>query len=293
MQYSLSCYLKDLLKHGKFKPYVCTNLNLDVTHLSFADDLLIFCNADLHSIKNIRKAIAVFEDCSGQKINGAKSPCILDSAINRTRADAIARATGFSLDTLLFKYLGASIFEGKPPLLLFDKLKARIQNKLQGWKARLLSSGGKIVLIKATLNSLVMHLLAVMKPPNKVIREIQSIIQHFFWDSDKNYNLVWISAKKMFQPTDKGGIGVESIQMIMKALHIQLAWNYIKSSSLWASILQNKYGKPQDIAHKPRKSICSQFGPQSIHCFMRSCFSVWRPPIVECLRFGSLLIRVS
>lgn len=46
-----------------------------LTHLCFADDLLIFSTANLPSIKVIMEALGEFEDLSGLRVNPAKSTC--------------------------------------------------------------------------------------------------------------------------------------------------------------------------------------------------------------------------
>lgn len=44
-----------------------------VSHLQFADDMLIFCRADKEQIKNVKAILLCFEAVSGMKINFFKS----------------------------------------------------------------------------------------------------------------------------------------------------------------------------------------------------------------------------
>ena len=64
--------MADLTAEGldfKFHPKC---LKLRLTHLCFADDLLIFAKASLRSIHTIKAALFEFEDLSGLKANPSK-----------------------------------------------------------------------------------------------------------------------------------------------------------------------------------------------------------------------------
>ena len=47
-----------------------------VSHLSFADDTLIFCDAEPSQIANLRAILARFEEVSGLRINLGKSELV-------------------------------------------------------------------------------------------------------------------------------------------------------------------------------------------------------------------------
>lgn len=58
--------LKNFKYHSKCK-------RIRLTHFMFADDLLLFCNADLASIRLIKQAFSMFSEASCLKANLAKS----------------------------------------------------------------------------------------------------------------------------------------------------------------------------------------------------------------------------
>lgn len=45
----------------------------NLTHLQFADDTIVFCNASLDELMNVKKLLSFFEAVSGLKINFQKS----------------------------------------------------------------------------------------------------------------------------------------------------------------------------------------------------------------------------
>ena len=52
--------------------------SLMVSHLLFADDTLIFCDADSDQISKLRYVFSWFEVCSGLKINLSKSEIVFN-----------------------------------------------------------------------------------------------------------------------------------------------------------------------------------------------------------------------
>ncbi|KAL4386453.1 hypothetical protein GQ457_09G021090 [Hibiscus cannabinus] len=43
--------------------------SMEITHLQFADDLIIFCDASLDQVRNIKRVLRVFELASGLQLN--------------------------------------------------------------------------------------------------------------------------------------------------------------------------------------------------------------------------------
>lgn len=66
----LLCHLETVKKIPGIK---LTPKSPPISHLFFADDLLLFTKADLGSCKNLLDAISLFSDSSGQVINFTKS----------------------------------------------------------------------------------------------------------------------------------------------------------------------------------------------------------------------------
>jgi hypothetical protein len=57
--------------------------SLMVSHLLFADDTLIFCDADSDQISNLRYVFSWFEVCSGLKINLSKSEIVFSGGCSK------------------------------------------------------------------------------------------------------------------------------------------------------------------------------------------------------------------
>ncbi|KAK9986188.1 hypothetical protein SO802_031139 [Lithocarpus litseifolius] len=69
-------------------------------------------------------------------------------------------------------YLGLPSLVGKSKINTFAQLKQRVENKVSGWKEKLLSSAGKEVLIKAVAQAVPSYTMSCFKLPNKLCDEL-------------------------------------------------------------------------------------------------------------------------
>ncbi|XP_074283241.1 uncharacterized protein LOC141607791 [Silene latifolia] len=130
---------------------LCKNLKL--THLMFADDLLMFCKGDAPSILLLMKAFTSFSNASGLKMNNTKSEMFFSGIRPELKAD-ILRVTGFQEGTMPFRYLGVPIQPGKLSKKDCNCLTEKIISRTRGLGAKKLSYAGRITLINSVLNTL-------------------------------------------------------------------------------------------------------------------------------------------
>ncbi|XP_075083470.1 uncharacterized protein LOC142167211 [Nicotiana tabacum] len=95
----------------------------------------------------------------------------------------------------------------------------KVLNKLQSWKGKLLSIGGRSVLISHVLQSMPIHLLLAVNPPSYVINKLHKMFAQFFWKSIIGCkSKQWDSWDSLCLPCDKGGVGFRSLHDVLKAL---------------------------------------------------------------------------
>lgn len=110
----------------------------------------------------------------------AKSCYIVGDSTSITRCQTI-EVTRFQKKRLPIKYLGCVLFTGRKRIEYFSDMVQNFERKMAGWKAKLLSTGRRIVLIKHVLQSLPIYSLAALDPPKTVINRINSICANFFY----------------------------------------------------------------------------------------------------------------
>uniref|UniRef100_A0A1U7WDE5 Uncharacterized protein LOC104227439 n=1 Tax=Nicotiana sylvestris TaxID=4096 RepID=A0A1U7WDE5_NICSY len=85
-------------------------------------------------------------------------------------------------------------------------------DKMQSWQGKLLSVGGRAVLISHVLQSMPMHLLSAVNPPKYVINRLHKLFAQFFWSSSVGgTNRHWASWNTLCMPLEEGGIGFRSL----------------------------------------------------------------------------------
>ncbi|XP_049360745.1 uncharacterized protein LOC125825449 [Solanum verrucosum] len=124
----------------KFHP-MCKEQRL--THLIFADDLMIFCKGDIRSIQRIREALENFGDTTGLVANVEKSNIFL-AGITDYLKEEILEMTGYSLGTLPIRYLGLPLSSKKWGKMECHQLVEKITERVTNVYARKLSYAGRL-----------------------------------------------------------------------------------------------------------------------------------------------------
>lgn len=123
--------LFNTLKDNKEFSYHPRCAKLGVTHLCFADDLLLFGRGDLHSVVTIMNCFDIFAQASGLQANRGKSS-IYFGGLSKKDRESIIQHTSFLHGQLPFKYLGIPLSTKKLILNqwmpLVDRIVAKINN---------------------------------------------------------------------------------------------------------------------------------------------------------------------
>ena len=149
-----------------------------VSHLLFADDTLIFCDADPTQIANLRAILARFE-VSGLRINLGKSKLVPIGVVHNM--DVLVGTLGCRQSSLPLKYLGLPLGAKFKELLIWNPILEKMERRLVGWKRLYLSKGGKVTLIKSTLSSLPTYFLSLLPLPGKVANHMEKLQRDFLW----------------------------------------------------------------------------------------------------------------
>ncbi|KAI0494214.1 hypothetical protein KFK09_024345 [Dendrobium nobile] len=229
--------------------YYRSKKGLPISHLSFADDFIIFANGSYNHVKRFKNFLDLFSLESGLSFNTSKCAFFTSKWITRTNINRIIAYTRFEHNSLPFKYLGAPIFRGLKKSHLFDEIIKKIQGKISSWEYHFLSYGGRLSILKSTLNSMAFHLLQVIKPNISTFRRLERILNKFFWGSRENiHRMHWSTLIKLCGPLNEGGLGCKNIEDSITAYSFKLWWNLRKNESLWARFMNFKYCKDKHVS---------------------------------------------
>ncbi|CAH9084422.1 unnamed protein product [Cuscuta epithymum] len=254
--------LKWLMENNKIKSYYMGNEGRAISHLGYADDLLIFLNGDSRSLLRFKEFLNNYQEASGQAINFSKSSFICGKT-SPARQNKIKDLLGMRLTSLPIKYLGVNLHKGINRFEYCSNIIKQFERKLSPWRQKNLSQGGRLILIKYVLNSIPLHVLAVDTLPKKVIKVLNSKMASFFWGSSNEKNKYhWIKWSKLCFPTMEGGLGIRSLTDLEKAFTLKLWWKWKTGDSLWVQIMRTKYERNGNMIPKITDSaiwrrICS------------------------------------
>jgi hypothetical protein len=115
---------------------------------------------------------------------------------------------------LHFRYLGILLSYRKLSNKDWRLVEERFQKKLSCWKGKLLSSGGRLVLINSVLSSLPMFMMSFFRIPKGVREKLDYYRSRFFWQYDehkKKYRLAKWSI--LHKPKSLGGLGIVDLDI--------------------------------------------------------------------------------
>lgn len=141
----------------------------------------------------------------------------------------------------------------------FGYIIKRVQSKLAGQKANLLSFSRRLVLTQAvtiTIHNYAMQCVALLA---KILSSVDKLSRNFLWgslESKKKIHLVsWKKSQRKMV-----GLGVQAVKEKNIANLAKLNWHLqSESSSLWAKVLSQKYQSPRktSISSLARKACSS------------------------------------
>ena len=109
----LSAMISQKVDSGVWKPVKVTRRGMGISHLLFADDILLFAEAKVSQLRIIMKVLKHFEEISGLAVNVDKSKVMVSGNVNRRKREKLAAMSSIALAGNLGKYLGFPLFQGR------------------------------------------------------------------------------------------------------------------------------------------------------------------------------------
>ncbi|GKU91277.1 hypothetical protein SLEP1_g5176 [Rubroshorea leprosula] len=203
-----SAISKEALKGIDVGPF-----GLNISHLQFADDTVIMGKADPDNIKAVKGILRWFELLSGLKINFNKSVLYSFNASDEWGRMAVAALNCIS-GSLPFTYLEMPVGDIMCRRKAWKPVIDNFSKKLAVWKAKSLSIGGRVTLLRK-----------------------------FLWGyTEDKSKLAWLSWEKVCRNRSEGGLGVPNLDYRNIAL-LGKWWDRFgkEEGSLWKKVVIDKF----------------------------------------------------
>ena len=142
---------------------------------------MISTRADRRSLQGLMDFLTLYERGSGQKMNKAKSFFAVSAKCSRVKVRSISSFAGMASKHPPIDYLGYKLVKGRVKSTQFQPLIDKLNKRLARWKGKLLTIGGRMILIKHVLVAIPLHNLLTQEPPKQVLHRLEQLMSRFFW----------------------------------------------------------------------------------------------------------------
>nr|KYP69646.1 Transposon TX1 uncharacterized [Cajanus cajan] len=177
----LALRISELLHEGQWKPVQLSPGGLPLSHLLFADDILLFGQALEDQARLMASVLEEFSRSSGLKVNSTKSKFVSSRRVSQRRIDTLEGLLGIGHTARIGKYLGIPMTHGQPRCAYFFDVMDKIQGRLAAWKSKLLNKAGKLCLVKSTISSIPVYSMQTLWLPQAVCNRIDQACRRMLW----------------------------------------------------------------------------------------------------------------
>ncbi|GKC04705.1 reverse transcriptase domain, reverse transcriptase zinc-binding domain protein [Tanacetum coccineum] len=149
----LNALVNEAVEKGIFRGVTMGTNNITVSHLQYADDTILFGEWSKENAKSLMCILKCFEEVSGLRVNFKKSK-IYGIRVNEGEMMDMARWMGCNIGEFPFTYLVLPIGENMRHVNAWIHVVEKFKKRLSDWKAKTLSFGGRLTLVKSVLGSL-------------------------------------------------------------------------------------------------------------------------------------------
>ncbi|XP_074291447.1 uncharacterized protein LOC141618246 [Silene latifolia] len=205
----LSRVSRVIQQHPDLKYHSLCN-RIQLTHLCFADDLMLFCHGDRASIDLLLKAFAYFSKATGLSMNRGKSN-FYGNGLDGSLIKEIEDMTGMHKGSVPFKYLGVNVSPKRLSVLDCHYLTERIVARIRSIGSKKLSYAG---------------------------------ITYLWHSTDQKESLALVSWSQICQPLKQGGLGLRYLHSWnIAAIGKYVWWVAMKADHLWVKWVHVVYIK--------------------------------------------------
>ena len=204
----MSHLIHSAVQDGSWVPLKIARGGPELSHLFFADDMVLFGEASTKQMQVMLNCLNIFCNISGQKVNFSKSSLYVSRNVENSLANQLSSMSGIPLTTDLGMYLGMPSLHGRITNSSFKHVLDRVAARLAGWKAKSLSFAGRATLVQSVITSIPCYSMQTVALPISVCKEVERMARSFLWGNNEQVRKTsLINWKTVSMPKAYGGLG--------------------------------------------------------------------------------------
>ncbi|KAH9750393.1 putative ribonuclease H protein [Citrus sinensis] len=241
---SLSHGITQAVVDGSWKPIRLVKHGTPLTHLFFANDLLLFAEASIDQAHIIDAVLENYCRSSEAKVNKVKTTIFFSKNVASREGKLIGAALRVSITHDLGNYLGMSLLHSRVNKATYQSILDKVDMRLSGWNAAHLSFAGRITLAQLVIQAMPIYAMQTTMFPSSVRHRIDKYCRRFILDGkSKSHKMCMVGWDKICLPNSHGGLGFKNLGVMNHALLMKISWGIISNSdTLWVRVLCSKYG---------------------------------------------------
>ena len=246
----------------RWRPIRLAKNGTPLTHLFFADDLLLFAEASIDQAHVVDAVLDNYCRSSEAKVNKMKTKVFFSKNVASRDANIIGSTLGVSTTNNLGDYLGMPLIHSRVNKYTYQSILERVEKRLTGWNAAHLSFAGRVTLAQSVLQAMPVYAMQTTLLPAPVRHKIEKACRRFIWDGNsKSHRMSMVGWEKICMPKQYGGLGFKKMDEMNQAMLMKLSWEVVsKSDKLWVQVFCSKYGVesrnlPISLPDKPGSRI--------------------------------------
>ncbi|KAH1065142.1 hypothetical protein J1N35_030129 [Gossypium stocksii] len=164
----------------EWTPILLSRTGLNLSHLFFADDLVIFNHIDLFYSGLLKDYLSNFCELSGHNVNARKTNVFFSSGVNESLRNTLNGILGFQEVNDFGHYLEVPLFHRTVTNSILDFLVERVRSRLSSWDAKRLSFARRVTLAQLVLLSIPSYLMQSTIVAKGICDSIEELARQFF-----------------------------------------------------------------------------------------------------------------
>nr|KYP69523.1 Putative ribonuclease H protein At1g65750 family [Cajanus cajan] len=238
----LGALITHAVQEGTWVPFRLARGGPPISHLFFADDVLLFTKAKPSSVRTMIALLDRFSNASGLRFNPEKSKAYALCGVPPHRKQKLFDLTNIRFTGLLGHYLGFHMVHGRVLAGQFDFILNKVQQRLASWKGKLLNRPSRVTLANVVVAAFPTYSMQMQWVPQKFCDALDRLTRQFIWSGEGVHKLHLVNWNIITQKRRHGGLGVRVARLQNTALLGKLIWDFFNhGEKLWVQFVAAKY----------------------------------------------------